>query len=464
MRSFPRRTLLRGTFGGMSIRLALPLLDVMLDGGSASARGRRPPLRFGTFYWGGGIVHEFWVPRTTGMTWDLPDTLTPFADLRPYLTLVTGTHHEGTSPGHIPARGIALSASHDLTRCEAANCIGTYRGQAHPEPSVDALVAEAWRGRTLFDSIEVGICRKGPYKSNSSWKRGGRALNWHEPSPQRLFDRLFALHIPPEERAKTLALSSAMETSILDGVMEQTRQLEQRLGQRDRRRTAEHLEGIRGIERRLQEREKMRTARNQRACALAPPNRPARVDFGDGTGHEEKEAKSRLMSDILATALACDLTRVFSYEWSATQSHAVYWETNSRLEHHPMNHSLGDTHEYSQTIRFIMKNAAYLGQALRVLPEGDGNVLDNTLILGTSEHANANRHDYKDHPIFLLGKAGGRLRAGLHHRETRANDKLSAPRVLLSAVRAVGVPLGQLGQDTKDVSRVVRDGIGALET
>lgn len=168
------------------------------------------------------------------------------------------------------------------------------------------------------------------------------------------------------------------------------------------------------------------------------------------------------MSDLLATALACDLTRVFSYEWSATQSHTVYWETGARMEHHPMNHAVGDRHEYAQTITFIMKNYARLAEALRARKEGDGNLLDRTLIFGTSEHASSKRHDFRDHPLSLLGKAGGRIRTDLHHREhCEWNEK--APRVMLSAVRAVGVPLDRLGQADGPEPRVTRDGFGDIE-
>lgn len=460
--ALPRRTLLRGAVGGLAAAVGLPLLDAMTGSGPGAHARARPPLRFGVFYWGGGIVKPYWVPTATGVEWELPDALTPFEALRPWLTLVTGASHGKCSPGHIPARGLALSGSHDLTRCQGPNCIGNYRGQAHPEPSVDALVAEAWRGRTVFDSVEIGICRKGPYKSNSSWKRGGSVYNRHEPSPQRLFDRLFFTHLPAEERARRLALGAALERSMLDGVRDEARRLQQRLGQRDRQRLDAHLDGLRGVERRVQERERLRAGSAERACLLAPPGRPSTADFGDGTGHDEKEAKSRLMSDLLAVALACDRTRVFSYEWSATQSHAVYWEVGARTEHHPMNHAVGDKPEYNATVRFIMKNFAYLAEALRAIPEGDGNLLDNTLILGTSEHGSSMKHDYEEHPYVLVGKAGGRLRAGQHHRLEGA-DVASGAKVLLTAARAVGVAVPALGQDCETGARRVRDGLGALE-
>jgi hypothetical protein len=461
-----RRTLLRGAVSGLGASLALPLLDAMLDDRglalAAPAAGRKSlPLRFGVFYWGGGVVHPQWVPTTTGTDFALPDSLQPFASLRPYLTVVTGMNHKWTTPGHIPARGVVLSSSHELAWMQTKEGPG-FRGQEHPEPSVDALVAEAWRGQTMFDSLEIGICRKGPYAGNSSWKRGGTAFNRHEPSPQRLFDRVFGVTGKRLHTETAVTMTAAVQKSVLDGLVDETRVLAQRLGGRDRRRLEQHQSGLREIERRLQERERLRQAGGVPACAAMDGKAPPpRFDYGDGTGHEEKEAKSRVMSELLAAALACDLTRIFSYEWSGTQSHAVYWETGARMEHHPMNHAVGDSPEYARTITFIMKNYAYLAECLRRMPEGDGNVLDRTVIVGTSEHASAKRHNFRDHPLLLLGKAGGRLRAGQHYRDPDKENE-HAPGVLLSAVRAVGVSCDRLGQADEVEPRAARDVIPEL--
>jgi hypothetical protein len=219
------------------------------------------------------------------------------------------------------------------------------------------------------------------------------------------------------------------------------------VGHQDRDRIEQHLAGLRDVETRMQERLSLKNKAQIARCQRPEP--PARdwIDtFGDGTGHEEKEAKSQLMSDILATALACDLTRVFSFEWSATQSHAVYWETGARMEHHPMNHAIGDSDEYAATVRFIMKNYAYLAKALATKAEAGGTLLDHTLVVGTSEHASARKHNWMDHPFLLLGRASGRIPGGRHIRHARPEDNFDAPNVLLSAVRAAGVPLEALGQ------------------
>jgi hypothetical protein len=467
-----RRTFLRGALAGIPIAVGVPILDEMLDGNGRAfaATGQKIPVRFGVFYWGLGVGAErtkTWVPARTGYDWEYSDALMPFGDLKPYVTTVTGTNHRYTGPGHIPARGIALSSSHDMD--VTAEGVGLYRGEYHPEPTVDVIAAERWKGQCAFDSIELAVSRRGTNAGPISWRRGGRNANRHEPSPQRLFNRLFRGEFVAGDPDGILGVTAAQQRSMLDAVREDARRLERRLGISDRQRMEQHLESLRSIERRLQVREKLAASHT---CRFPDPP-PAR-DFGDGTAHEEKEAKNQVMSDLLAVALACNLTRVFSYEFSSTGSTAIYWEVGVNEEAHTVSHKEKDTgDEMPKITRFIMQNYATLARALRDQREGAGNVLDNTLILGTSEHANAGRHNFADHPLLFLGKAGGGIRAGLHHRDPNPpvpgvkpiNDprgNLNAPRVLLSALHAVGIPLTQLGQDHDD--RLVKEPLSEILT
>jgi hypothetical protein len=432
----PRRTFLRGCIGGTSIALALPLLDTMLGtSGRVLAGGEALPMRFGVFYWGGGIVHSTWIPSTTGTGWELPHAFASFADLREHLTLVTGVNHEGSSPGHIPARGIALSASHDTTINTDANQPGTYRGQNHPEPSIDQIVADAWAGQTPFSLAAIGICGKGPYQGNSSWKAGGGTFNHHQLSPMQLFMDLFGGGVEPEDYTAPGA-SRLLGKSMLDAVMADANALQAKLGATDRQRMEQHLEGLRAIEHRLEE---------WTATCTLPPAPPA-ADYQDFSSNEQKQAKAEIMADLLATALACDLTRVFSWEWSATQSEAVYWEQGIDTDHHNYNHNDGFGEGMQNITQFILSNLAMIAGKLKALPEAGGNLLDRSLIFGTSEHAVAGNHDWFDHPFVLVGGAGGAIKAGTHWRHPDASN-VDGPKVLLTAVRAVGVELEALGQE-----------------
>jgi hypothetical protein len=437
--------------------MGLPVLEAMLNnnGDALAATGGPLPMRFGVFHWGGGIHHKAWIPAQTGANFTLPDSLKDFEDSKAYVTTVTGLSHIEASPGHIPARGIALSNSHDLSVCQGS-CVGVYRGQAMPEPSLDALVAEAWKGQASYDLLPVGICRKGPYASNSSWARGGTAYNRHEASPKALYERLFSKPLPGGGGTGggtpgVLDVATKMRKSALDLLQDDAMALMAKLGTTDKRRLEQHLDGLRSIESSLAIRDSLPSS-----VSCAAPDAPGTSNFGDGTTKEEKEAKATLMSDILAVAIACDLTRVFSYEWSANQSQSIYWEVDSSGQHHEdVTHGKSQSEEHARIIRFIMKNLAYLTRKLRQIPEGAGNVLDRTLIFGTSEHADAGDHNWTDHPLLLVGKAGGKIRSGIH---VRGNGEI-APRVMFSAVRAVGVNITKLG----NADRVVTTGFPAIE-
>jgi hypothetical protein len=464
-----RRTFLRGSLlGTAGVSIALPLLDAMLDDtASALADGTPLPRRFGVVHWGNGILHSSWVPKEVGPGFALPASFSAFSapELRPYLTLVTGTNHRFSTPGHIPARGIALSSSHDTVYVAASNAPG-YRGQNHPEPTLDVIVREALRGQASGrDSIHLAVTRSNPYFGNSSWGPGGRTFNTPESSPVALFDALFGA-VPsdpsdPREQA-LLRLGAALQVSMLDAVSEQARALQSRLGATDRRRMEAHLEGLRNLERRAQS---LVDAGGVIDSGCSAPPAPGEVGGS-------QRAKAEVMNELLATALACDITRVFSYEYSANQSNFVYGELGINGSHHDdISHQLSSRGgDMTRIVGLVVGGVADLAERLRQKTEGTGNVLDNTLILGTSEHANANQHNWTDHPFFLVGKAGGRIRAGQHYRHPNPGSNYDAPRVLLTAVRAVGVPLERLGQpEVKDSrgstlpSRQVTESLSELE-
>jgi hypothetical protein len=453
--SLSRRTFLRGSLAGLGVSLGLPLLESMVDANAtALAQGGELPKRFGSFYWGGGILHSAWVPSSTGAGFDLPSSLRPFEDvdpaLRGYLTLLTGFNHRDSSPGHIPARGISLSASHHDVWDDSVPAGPGYRGQSMPEPSVDVLVREAWRGLAPRDSVHVALATPDLYDGRTSWNRGGSSFNTPETEPSGLYELLFsggATYGPPatgREGAIT-RLRAALDRSAIDAVLEDATSLQLRLGAADRRRMNDHLEGLRELEIRVQDFER-RLLDGTMGPVCEMPMSPG----GAGSLRE----KGRLMSELLAFALACDVTRVFSYEWSANQSGWVYSELGISGTHHDdITHNGARDGDLERIVTLIMTGLAELANALRQKPELDGNVLDNTLVFGTSEHAYAGAHNYMDHPLIYVGGAGGGIRRGVHVRHSNADSNVDAPDGLLTAVRAVGVPLDALGMDERTDSR-----------
>jgi hypothetical protein len=234
-------------------------------------------------------------------------------------------------------------------------------------------------------------------------------------------------------------------------VIEDTNQLRGRVSTQDLRRIDDHLEGLFALETRVLDLE-MRLRDGRVAGPLLCEDVP-----GPRTAGATLREKSEVMAEILANALACDLTRVFSFEWSANQSEHVYSEVGVTGTHHnDITHNMPSHQtEAANIMRLIMGSLAYLGEQLRLKDEaGGGNVLDRTLIFGTSEHASADGHNYNDHPLVFLGKACGRIRAGQHWRGSSSTD---ANKALLTAVRAVGVERAYVGMEggtsTGDESR-----------
>jgi hypothetical protein len=325
-----------------------------------------------------------------------------------------------------------------------------YRRHEHPEPSVDVLVSDAWRGQTARSALHVAITKATPYFGNISWRAGG-AKNDPTDSVSQLYNDLFSgSQAGGGEDSDLLNRMTALEESMLSAVMEDTKRLQNRLGASDKQRLEQHLDGLRSLEQRLQFLEQL-------SCeGVALPD--------DGS---TMRLKAGAMSQLLAAALACDITRVFTYEWSTNQSEFVYSELGINGTHHnDVTHNLGSSDgqdNQREIIKLVMTALAGLADELRKLPEAGGNVLDNTLILGTSEHANPNAHDYKDHPFVLVGKACGSVRAGMHHRHSGGDGNEDAPDVLLTAVRAAGVPLEQLGQTDSGFERWTRDTVTEIE-
>ncbi len=440
-----RRRFLRGVLAsGATVALATPALDIMLnDNGTAHADGSSLPVRFGVFYWGNGVIHDEWVPSQTGASWDLPRALAGVSpELKPYVTQVTGTSHRSAPPGHIPWRGLSLSSSHNPEYVPADAGPG-YRNQNMPEPSIDQLVAEQYG--ELANWIGIGICRRGPYKSRVSWVRGGGRRE-HYPEPARVYDRLFSAVMPaPDPIEDPLGdAQRQIRASMLDAVLEDARSLRRRVGAVDQRRIDEHLNTLAELRRSITGLGGDGGGTVSPSCTA--PDGPSVTDFGDGGTHEEKQAKHDLMRRMLAVGLACDVTRVFSYEWSANQSEAVYWEVGATGQHHDLSHS--DPGGMRRVVRFIMDRYAELGESLRTTAEGDGNLLDNTLILGTSEHANAASHNGNDFPLLFMGRAGGAFNAGQHYRDPTNGSNGNAPKVLLTACHAVGARVASLGHDS----------------
>jgi hypothetical protein len=448
--ALPRRTLLRGAAGGAAVTLALPPLEAMFDanGTAYAADGKPIPRRLGVWFWGNGVRPRQWLPRSEGADWIPSDELAPLAPIKEYVSVVSGTGVKLDGTVHHVGRAGMLCGAYNPSA-------GTY---GSPDgPSIDQVAAQAWRGKTAFPSLTIGVSMRAKggvgavrARGGSSWAGPGQSLP-AEYSPSALWKRLFANALPSEgdpERAKALAFRK----SIIDLVAADARDLQARLGAEDRRRVDHHLAGLRSIE---------------SALALPPPTtcappKTAPADPAVDLGHELLAERNKLLADLLATALACDLTRAFSYEYMGMQADTIFWQVGATEGCHVMTHDdrgldtkLAPQYEKIHgVVLFLMGELRYLLQKLKSIPEGAGNLLDSCCILATSDVNDGTAHSKSDMPILVAGRAGG-LRSGVHYRSKSGE---SASKVLLTCLRAAGVEAPSFGKG----AGLATEGIGAL--
>jgi hypothetical protein len=441
-----RRTFLKGILGGAAVSIGVPALDAMFDGnGTRLAFGQAIPKRFGIWFFGNGIRRAHWIPDQAGPTWVAKEEMAPLAtaELRPYVTPVTGMvmmADPNNHPHHSGMAGIFTGQRYFLN----GNVRDTI-SSSFDAPSIDQVVAERWQAdpatRAPYRSLEVGICRFRGSDEGTTFQHlshnGPNNVNPAEYQPIRLFQRLFGTPLSAQ-------LDQARQ-SVLDAVKADTRALKQRLGASDKARLDQHLESIRSIELRLG------TTRAQ--CAT-----PARPDatYPEPNGQEPIAEKNRVMSDILAMAMACDLTRVFSVLFSSAGAGTVFWMAGAQNGLHQIAHDeRAQGAEPQPTLHaaqvFTMQQFAYFLERLRTTPEGAGNLLDSCAILCTTELSEGMVHTNDEFPIVLAGRAGGAMQSGFHYRSNRENTT----NVLLTLLRAVGDPRPSFGAGTGLSSTVI---------
>ncbi|MEM6989480.1 MAG: DUF1552 domain-containing protein [Myxococcota bacterium] len=422
-----RRTVLRGAVGGLGAAVALPPLEAMLNThGTAHADGSALPTRFGVWYWGNGTRLDKWIPVEEGPGYTPPELLQPFTDagVGSMVSVVTGLAVPfGNQAVHDVGRASMLSGSFSLSM-PAVGLAGNAT-----LPSVDQIAAETLSAGASYRSLEVGVSEAGfnlqPDTASVSWIDPVSPLP-AEFSPQQLYERLFSAGVDPDTSFTDSRLS------VLDVVAADAGALRGRLGAVDRARLDAHLEGIRAIEHRLQA--------TPPACAV--PGDPGDPQ-PDAANNEPIGARSRLMSDLVALALVCDLTRVFNFRFTAQLADTFFSEIGAPETYHTMTHNAARTAEVGEVLAFTMQEMAYLLQRLAETPEGDGTLLDHSIVYGTSELAEGLTHEVVDMPVLVAGGGNGRLRPGVH---VRSHDQRSTSIVPFTLLRAAQCDVESFGE------------------
>lgn len=441
-----RRTFLRGVAGGAAVSIALPPLEAMFNAhGTALAQGQPIPKRFGVWFWGNGIRRAHWTPDGTGTNWNPRAELEPLARnpaLKSYVSPVTGLEVKtDRHPHHSGMAAIMTGSRYHLVGPTRDTIVSSFAF-----PSIDQVVAERWAQdpatRAPFRSLEVGVCRFHGTDEGTTFQHlshnGPNNVNPSEYEPLRLFQRLFGAPLDAQR--------NAARATILDAVRNDVLRLQPRVSTADRQRLAQHLDSIRSIEQRLM----------TGAAVCTTPDQP-NASYPDDMGREPIAEKNQVMSDLLAMALACDLTRVFSVLFSTAGAGTVFWMAGARNSQHQIAHDERDPGAEQQptihaSVVFTMEQLAYFLERLRTTQEGAGNLLDSCGILCTTELSEGYTHSNDEFPVLIAGRAGGALNSGYHY---RSNTRENTTKALLTLLRAMGDPRPSYGTAAGETSEVL---------
>ena len=438
-----RRMFLRGLAAGGAITVGLPLFEMLLnDHGDAMANGEELPTRFGLWFFGNGVRLHSWTP-TQGADWQVPNDgqLAALVPHKEYVSVCSGLDVKTPRHPHHSGMSAVCSGGPHLKVDDVRDTIVS----TMKYPSVDQIAADYFfeQQPTPYRSLEAAVTRfRGTdegtsfqYLSHNGSVNGETNINPSEQSPQRFFDRLFG-----NETADPLIKQA--RASVLNAVSDQITDLQPKLSAGDRQRLAQHLDSIADLERRL----------GAPSPSCTKPDAPG--DFPDVGGDEQMAEKNAAMSDLMALALACNLTRSFSIMFSTCGSGAVMWPAGATDGQHYMNHTEPSPWtKQHESVKFTMSQLAYFLDRLKQTPEGDGHLLDQCSILVCTEHTEGWTHSQDDMPILICGKGGGRLRGNVHQRDDGGNVSKAG----MTALRGAGLPLTTFGHEQGAVTSGMTD-------
>ena len=433
-----RRAVLRG----LGTTIALPLLDSMVPAFAASRRLiEKAPRRMAFVYIPNGAIMQDWTPEKTGADYDLKSILQPLEPFRNDVSVLSGlAQHNGKALGDGPGDH-ARAAATFLTGVHPKKTDGA---DIHVGISVDQVAAQRIGHKTRFGSIELGTepgrlagnCDSGyscAYSNSISW-RSPTTPNPPEINPRRVFERLFG-DVRTGETPRARARRLRQDESILDFVQQDTKKLQRRLGATDRRKLDEYLAGIREIERRISSDENQSTQ--------LPPDleKPAGIPV-EFTDH------IKIMFDLMTVALQADMTRIVTFMVGREGSNRTYREIGVPDPHHGLTHHRDDQEKIdkiSKINRFHVEQFSYLLKKMQSVSDGDGTLLDNSMVVYGSSLGDGNRHTHHDLPVLLAGRAGGTVKAG-RHLVYRENTPLN--NLYVSMLDRLDIPTETLGDSS----------------
>ncbi|TVP97725.1 MAG: DUF1552 domain-containing protein [Planctomycetaceae bacterium] len=431
-----RRSLLRGA----GVVMGLPSLEAMSPFARSAFAAPTPadkrPVRMACLFFPNGVIQPKWECKGEGDEWELSETLSPLASMKAKINVIDGLTHDNGRAHKDGAGDHARAGASFLT---SARPLKT-SSRVHLGVSVDQICAQQLSGQTRLPSIELGLvgsrnagsCDSGyscAYSSNISWRNETTPMA-KETIPRLAFERLFGSGDTHERRER-----NEVRRSILDVVSQDAKKLIKQVGDTDRRKLDEYFSGVRELEIRIEQAE--------RADREALPD--LEVPYGRVEAFREH---ARLMFDLMVVAFQTDATRVATFMLDNAGGNRSYTEVGVKESHHGISHHRNDPElvgKLEKIDHYLVEQYAYFLEKLDAVADGDGTLLDNSMILYGSGLGDGNRHTHHDLPIVLAGGAGGQIRTG---RRLKYETDTPMGNLFLSMLEMMGTPAERVGDSS----------------
>ena len=397
-----RRRVLRGVLNGGAVTVGLPLLNVFLNGnGNALADGKPMPVRFGTWFWGLGMSKSIFVPKTTGANYEITEEMEALKDVKKHFNVFTNltAYRDGAFFCHYTGWVVARAGASPVLNNQA------------PGETVDVTVANQIGRTTRFKSLTATAT--GDVRSVVSYENA-TTPNPSEASPLNFYTRLFGPDFQdPNAPTFTPSPRVMVRKSALSAVSDQIQELNKKVGAEDKVRLDQYFTGLRHLEQQFDQ----QLTKPEPLAACHPAKAP-KEDAKLGNLAELVQIRHNMMTDLLVMAVACDQTRVFNMAFSNASSNTTkpgYDKPHHTCTHEePRDEKLGYQPNASWYVRRSMESLAYFIGAFAKVKEGDGTLIDNVLIQANTDVSNARVHSLEEMPAFTAGRAGGKVKTGLH--------------------------------------------------
>jgi hypothetical protein len=426
---------------GVGVTLAVPFLESMVPAlaRAQAVKSAMPRTRFGCIYFPHGAIMPKWTPATDGAGFELSEILQPLKPFHQQINVVSGLEHK-------LAYGSGATANHN--RSAAAYLSGAFAktgSEPHLGVTVDQVVAQKLGQDTPLPSLELMIestslnCGDGlscSYRDTISWQGPSSPLPMQN-NPQVVFERLFG----DGNTADLRKARRQQSLSLLDSVMGEAAALQRRLPSGDRARLDQYLTDVREIERRVQK------AGQQLSEDLAVPPAPAGIP-------PDVEEHIKLLFDLQTLAWQAEITRVSTFLLCKELSTAVYPKSGVRDAFHTLSHHSNikeNIDRFTILNRYHVGLFGYLLEKLRATPDGEGTLLDHSLVMYGSGMSDGNQHNHTDLPVVVAGGASGRLKGGRHIRNPKNTEMAN---LLVSMLNVLGIEADKFGDSTGQVALI----------